>query len=71
MKKGALLQGYSPWRVGGEQTLLSVTYSSLWQAGGEQTLLCREVRFLTPKTQFSSTLIPKLIGNSTYDHSTT
>jgi len=38
-EKGALLQGYSPWRVGGEQTLLSVTYSSLWRAGGEQTLL--------------------------------
>jgi len=34
------------------------------------TALCREVRFLTPKTQFSSTLIQKLIGNSTYDHST-
>ena len=34
------------------------------------TALCREVRFLTPKTQFSSTLISKLIGNSTYDHST-
>jgi len=33
------------------------------------TALCRKVLFLTPKTQFSSTLIPKLIGNTTYDHS--
>jgi len=39
MKKGMLLQGYSPWQVGGEQTLLSVTYSSPWLAGGEQALL--------------------------------
>jgi len=33
-EKGMLLQGYSPWRVGGEQTLLSVTYSSPWRVGG-------------------------------------
>jgi len=31
---------------------------SLWR---ENTALCREVRFLTPKTQFSSTLIPNLL----------
>jgi len=55
----------------GKQTLLSITHllavASGWRAN---TALCRKVRFLTPKTQFSSTLIPKLIGNSTYDHST-
>jgi len=40
-EKGALLQGYSPWRAGGEQTLLSVTQSlavaSGWRAN---TALC-------------------------------
>jgi len=32
---------------------------------------CGEVRFFTPKTQFSSTPIPNLIGNSTCDDSIT
>jgi len=32
---------------------------------------CREEQFFTPKTQFSSTPIPNLIGNSTCDNSTT
>jgi len=47
----------SPWRTG---------YSP-WRT---MTGFCREVRFFTPKTQFSSNPIPNLIGNSTYDHST-
>jgi len=42
--------------------------SSPWRI---MTDLCREVRFFTPKTQFSSTPIPNLIGNSTCDDSTT
>jgi len=33
--------------------------------------LCREERFFTPKTQFSSTPILNLIGNSIYDNSIT
>jgi len=74
-KHCSLLHNYSSWRVGGEQTLLSVTPSSLWRADYSpwrvMTVFCREVRFLTPKTRFSSSSIPKLIGNSTYDHSTT
>jgi len=49
--------------------------SSPWRADYSQwrvmTDFCREVRFFTPKTQFSSTLIPNLIGNSTCDDSTT
>jgi len=40
-EKGPLLQGYSPWRDGGEQTLLSITQSlavaSGWRAN---TALC-------------------------------
>ena len=32
--------------------------SSLWRV---MTVFCREVRFFTPKTQFSSTLIPNLL----------
>jgi len=31
-KHCSLLHNYSPWRVGGEQTLLFVTHSSPWQA---------------------------------------
>ena len=48
----------SPWRE---------DYSS-WQI---MTNFCREVQFFTPKTQFSSTPTPNLIGNSTCDDSTT
>ena len=48
--------------------------SSLWRADYSSwrivTDFCREVRFFTPKTQFSSNLIPNLIGNSTCDHPT-
>ena len=59
-EKGPLLQGYSSWRAKGEQTLLSVTQSLVAASRRRaNTALCREVRFLTPKTQFSSTLIPK------------
>jgi len=50
-------------------------YNSPWRAdySGWRTwqIFCQEVRFLTPKTQFWSTPIPKLIWNSTYDQSTT
>jgi len=39
--------------------------SSLWRADYSpwrvMTVFCREVRFFTPKTQFSSTLIPNLL----------
>jgi len=42
--------------------------SSPWRV---VTDFCREERFFTPKTQFSSTPIPNLIGNSTCDDSTT
>ena len=49
--------------------------SSSWRADYSpwriMTDLCREVRFFTPKTQFSLTPIPNLIGNSTCDDSTT
>jgi len=49
--------------------------SSPWRADYSQwrvmTYFCREVRFFTPKTQFPSTPIPNLIGNSTCDDSTT
>ena len=31
-KHCSLLHNHSPWRTGGEQTLLSVTYSSPWRA---------------------------------------
>jgi len=31
-KHCSLLHNRSPWRTGGEQTLLSVTYSSRWRA---------------------------------------
>ena len=48
----------SPWRA---------NYSP-WRV---MTDFCREVRFFTPKSQFSSTPIPNLIGNSTCDDSTT
>jgi len=48
--------------------------SSPWRADYSQwrvmTDFCREVRFFTPKTQFSSNSIPNLIENSTCDHST-
>ena len=67
-KHCSLLHNRSPWRVDGEQTLLSVTHSSPWRV---VTGFCREVRFFTPKTQFSSNQIPNLIGNSTCDDSTT
>ena len=74
-KHCSLLHNRSPWRTGAEQTLLSVTYSSPWQADYSRwrtwQVFCREVRLLTPKTQFSSTPIPNLIENSTYDRSTT
>ena len=50
-------------------------YSSPWRADYSPwrvvTDFCREERFFTPKTQFTSTPIPNLIGNSTYDNSTT
>jgi len=50
-------------------------YSSPWRADYLSwrvvTGFCREERFFIPKTQFSSTPIPNLIGNSTYDNSTT
>jgi len=59
---------YSQWRAKGEQTLLSVTHSSPWRV---MTGFCREVRFFTPKTQFSSNSIPNLIENSTCDDSIT
>ena len=42
--------------------------SSPWRI---MTGFCQEVRFFTPKTQFSSNPIPNLIGNSTCDDSTT
>jgi len=49
--------------------------SSPWRADYSPwrvvTGFCREERFFTPKTQFSSTPIPNLIGNSTCDDSTT
>ena len=49
--------------------------SSPWRADylpwRVMTVFCREVRFFTPKTRFSSTPIPKFDRNSTYDHSTT
>jgi len=48
----------SPWRTGYSPWRVVIDF-------------CREVRFFTPKTQFSSTRIPNLLGNSTYDHSTT
>jgi len=48
----------SPWRA---------DYSP-WRV---MTDFCRKVRFFTPKTQFSFTPIPNLIGNSTCDDSTT
>ena len=48
----------SPWRA---------DYSP-WRV---MTSFCREVRFFTPKTQFSSNPIPNLIGNSTCDDSIT
>jgi len=74
-KHCSLLHNHSPWRVDGEQTLISVTPSSPWRTDYSpwrvMTGFCREVRFFTPKTQFSSNSIPNLIGNSTYDHSTT
>jgi len=73
-KHCSLLHNRSPWRVDGEQTLLSITHSSSWRADYSPwriaTGFCREVRFFTPKTQFSSNPIPNLIGNSSYDHST-
>jgi len=66
---------HSPWRAGGEQTLLYVTIQPASRADYSPwrvvTDFCREERFFTPKTQFSSTPIPNLIGNSTYDNSTT
>jgi len=72
-KHCSLLHNCSSWRVDGEQILLSVTHSSLWRADYSpwrvMTGFCREVRFFTPKTQFSSNPIPSLIGNSTYDDS--
>ena len=72
-KHCSLLHNRSPWRVDGEQTLLSVTLSSAWWADYSpwrvMTGSCREVRFFTPKTQFSSNPIPNLIGNSTCDDS--
>ena len=47
--------------------------SSSWRADHSQwrtvTGFCREVRFFTPKIQFSSNSIPNLIGNSTCDGS--
>jgi len=49
--------------------------SSPWRADYSPwrivTGFCREVRFFTPKTQFSSNPIPNLIGNSTCDDSIT
>jgi len=57
-KQCSLLRYSSPWRAD----------YSMWRI---MTGFCREVRFFTPKTQFSSNPIPNLIGNSTYDHSTT
>ena len=73
-KHSSLLHNRLPWRVDGEQTLLSVTHSSPWRADYSPwrivTGFCWEVRFFTPKTQFSSNLIPNLIGNSTCDHPT-
>ena len=71
----------SPWRANiapchtvvrrGEQMTSKhcslLRYSSPWRT---MTDFCRKVRFFTPKTQFSSTPIPNLIGNSTCDHST-
>jgi len=66
---------YSRGWADGEQTLLSATIYSLWRTDYSRwrvvTGFCREVRFFTPKTPISSTPIPKLIGNSTYDDSTT
>jgi len=74
-KHCSLLHNRSSWRVDGEQTLLSVTHSSPWRADYSPSRIvtdfCREVRFFTPKTQSSSNPIPNLIGNSTYDDSTT
>jgi len=67
---------YLPWRACGEQTLLSVTLqlalaSRLLARGESWQASVGKGRFFTPKTQFSSTPIPNLIGNSTYDNSTT
>ena len=66
---------HSPWQTDGEQPLLFVTiqlasraHYSPWRV---VTDFCQEERFFTPKTQFSSTPIQNLIGNSTYDDSTT
>jgi len=55
----------SPWWA--DYSLWWADYS-LWRV---VTDFCREVRFFTPKTQFSSTPISNLIGNSTRDDSTT
>ena len=73
---------YLPWRANtalchtivrrGEQ--MASKYCSLsccsssWRV---MTDFCQEERFFTPKTQFSSTPIPNLMGNSTCDDSTT
>jgi len=65
----------SPWRADGEQHCSLSRCSSPWRADYSpwrvMTDFCREERFFTPKTQFSSTPIPNLIGNSTCDDSTT
>jgi len=72
-KHCSLWHNCSLWRVDGEQTLLSVTHSSPWRADYSPWRVmagfCREVRFFTPKTQFSSNAIPNLIGNSTCNDS--
>jgi len=70
-EKGPLLQGYSPWRVGGEQTLLSITQSLAVVSGllavANVTGSLSGSAIFNQKNPIFINLNLKSVRNSTYD----